>query len=93
MELATAVHCVQAQLMVSEAARLNLQAQVERLGRTTGERKIGVHTEPREAFPVQWHRQRMAGLVSCLSQLRCPGASGTEGRDAASGETVDCRNQ
>ena len=31
--------------------------------------------------------------VSCLSQLRCTGASGTEGRDAASGETVNCRNQ
>ena len=38
-ELATAVQSVQAQLMASEAARSNLQAQVERLGRTTGERK------------------------------------------------------
>ena len=44
MELATAVQSVQAQLMVSEAARTNLQAQVERLGRTTGERKISVDT-------------------------------------------------
>ena len=44
MELATAVQNVQAQLMVSEAARTNLQAQVERLGRTSGERKIGVGT-------------------------------------------------
>ena len=43
-ELATAVQSVQAQLMASEAARSNLQAQVERLGRTTGERKIGVDT-------------------------------------------------
>ena len=42
MELATAVQSVPAQLMVSEAARTNLQAQVERLGRTAGERKIGV---------------------------------------------------
>ena len=44
MELATAVQSVQAQLMVSEAARTNLQAQVERLDRTSGERKIGVDT-------------------------------------------------
>ena len=44
MELATAVQNVQAQLMVSEAARTNLQAQVDRLGRTTGERKTGVDT-------------------------------------------------
>ena len=44
MELATAVQSVQAQLMVSEAARTNLKAQVERLGRTAGERKIGVDT-------------------------------------------------
>ena len=44
MELATAVQSVQAQLMVSEAAQRNLQAQVERLGRTTGDRKIGVDT-------------------------------------------------
>ena len=39
MELATAVQNVQAQLMVCEAARTNL-----RLGRTSGERKIGVGT-------------------------------------------------
>ena len=39
MELATAVQSVQAQLMVSEVARTNLQAQVERLNRSTGERK------------------------------------------------------
>ena len=44
MELATAVQSVQAKLMVSEAARSNPQAQVERLGRTTCERKIGVDT-------------------------------------------------
>ena len=44
MELATAVQSVQAQLKVREAARSNLQAQVERLGRTTCERKIGVDT-------------------------------------------------
>ena len=42
VELATAVQSVQAQLMASEAARSNLQAHVERLGRTTGERKICV---------------------------------------------------
>ena len=34
----------QAQLMVSEAARANLQAQVERRGRTSGGLKIGVDT-------------------------------------------------
>ena len=40
--------------MVSEAARSNLQAQVKRLGRTTGELKIGVDTrKPREAFSVK----------------------------------------
>ena len=44
MELATAVQSVQAQLMVSEAGRTNLQAQVERLGRTSDELKIGVDT-------------------------------------------------
>ena len=44
VELATAVQSVQAQLMASEAARSNLQAHVERLGRATGERKIGVDT-------------------------------------------------
>ena len=44
MELATAVQSVQAQLMASQAARSNLQAQVERLGRASGERKIGVDT-------------------------------------------------
>ena len=53
MELATAVQSVQAQLMVSEAARTNLQAQVERLGRTTGERKIGVDTR-NLGSPSQW---------------------------------------
>ena len=79
MELATAVQSVQAQLMVCEAARTNLQAQVERLGRTTGERKIGVDTRNLGRLSVQWHRQCMEGLVSCLSQLRCLGASGAEG--------------
>ena len=44
MELATAVQSVQAQLMVSEAARTTLQAQVDRMGRASGERKIGVDT-------------------------------------------------
>ena len=44
IELATAVQSVQAQLMASEAARSKLQAQVERLGRASGERKIGVDT-------------------------------------------------
>ena len=43
-ELATAVQSVQAQLMAGEAALSNLQAQVERLGRSSGERKIGVDT-------------------------------------------------
>ena len=47
VELATAVQSVHALLMVSEAARWNLQAQVERLGRTTGEREIGVDTRRR----------------------------------------------
>ena len=47
MELATAVQSVQALLMVCEAARWNLQAQVERLGRTADERKIGVDTRGR----------------------------------------------
>ena len=40
----SAVQSVQAQLMASEGARSCLQAQVERLGRTTGERTIGVDT-------------------------------------------------
>ena len=44
LELATAVQIVQAQFMASEVVRSNLQAQVERFGRTTGERKIGVDT-------------------------------------------------
>ena len=66
-ELLTAVQSVQAQLTVSEAARTTLQAKVDRMGRASGERKIGVDTEPREAF----HRQHMA-------QLRCTGASGIE---------------
>ena len=44
IELTTAVLSVQAQMMAGEAARSNLQAQVERLGRTTGERTIGVDT-------------------------------------------------
>ena len=44
IELATAVQSVQAQLMASEVAQSTLQAQVERLGRTSGERKIGVDT-------------------------------------------------
>ena len=43
-ELATAVQSVQAQLMAGESALSNLQAQVERLGRSSGERKIGVDT-------------------------------------------------
>ena len=30
----------------------------------------------------------MEGLVSCLSQLRCPGASGTEGAGLLEGEQV-----
>ena len=63
-ELATAVQSVQAQLMASEAARSNLQAQVERLGRTIGERKIGDgHTEPR------------VGLLSSMAQT-APGEIG-----------------
>ena len=43
-ELITAVQNVQAQLMASEAARTALQAQVDRMGRASGERKIGVDT-------------------------------------------------
>ena len=70
MELATAVQTVQAQLMVSEAARTNLQAQVERLGRTAGERKIGVDTR-NLGRPSQFN-----GTGSC------PRASSIESRDA-----------
>ena len=43
-ELVTAVQTVQAQLMASEEARTTLQAQVRRMGRSFGERKIGVDT-------------------------------------------------
>ena len=43
-ELITAVQSVQAQLTASGAARTTLQAQVNRMGRTSGERKIGVDT-------------------------------------------------
>ena len=43
-ELLTAVQSVQAQLTASEAARTTLQAQVDRMGRASGERKIGVDT-------------------------------------------------
>ena len=43
-ELITAVKSVQAQLTASEAARTTLQAQVDRMGRASGERKIGVDT-------------------------------------------------
>ena len=41
-ELVTAVQSAQAQLTASEAARTTLQAQVDRMGRASGERKIGV---------------------------------------------------
>ena len=41
-ELVTAVQTVQAQLTASETARTTLQAQVDRMGRASGERKIGV---------------------------------------------------
>ena len=40
--LVTAVQSVQAQLMASEEARTTLQAQVHRMGRASGEKKIGV---------------------------------------------------
>ena len=43
-ELISAVQNVQAQLTASEAARTALQAQVDRMGRASGERKIGVDT-------------------------------------------------
>ena len=43
-ELVTAVQSVQAQLTATEAARTTLQAQVDRMGRASGERKIGVDT-------------------------------------------------
>ena len=43
-ELITAVQSVQAQLTASEAALTTLQAQVDRMGRASGERKIGVDT-------------------------------------------------
>ena len=82
-ELVTAVQSLQAQLTASEVARTTLQVQVDRISRASGERKIGVdNTEPREAFSVQWHRQCLEGLVSCLSQLRCTGALTIESRDA-----------
>ena len=43
-ELITAVQSVQAQLTANEAARTTLQAQVDRMFRASGERKIGVDT-------------------------------------------------
>ena len=43
-ELITAVQSVQAQLTASEAARTTLQAQVDRMGRASGERIVGVDT-------------------------------------------------
>ena len=43
-ELISAVQNVQAQLTASEAARTALQAQVDRMGRPSGERKIGMDT-------------------------------------------------
>ena len=43
-ELVTAVQSVQAQLTANEAARTTLQAQVDGMGRASGERKIGVDT-------------------------------------------------
>ena len=43
-ELVTAVQRAQAQLTASGVARTTLQAQVDRMGRASGERKIGVDT-------------------------------------------------
>ena len=43
-ERITAVQSVRAQMTASEAARTTLQAQVDRMGRASGERKIGVDT-------------------------------------------------
>ena len=43
-ELVTAVQNVQAQLTAIEAARTTLQAQVGRVGRASGEQKVGVDT-------------------------------------------------
>ena len=92
-ELVTAVQTVQAQLRASETARTTLQAQVERMGRASGERKIGVDKR-NLGRPSQFNgRQRLAGLVTSLSQLRGPGASGIEGRDAARAAAADSRNQ
>ena len=82
-ELVTAVQSVQAQVTDSEAARTTLQAQVDRMGRASGERKICVDTR-NLGRPSQFNgTQRMEGLASCLSQLRCTGASGIESGDAA----------
>ena len=89
-ELVTAVQSVQAQMTASEEARTTLQAQVDRMGRASGERKIGVDTRNLgRLLSVQWHRQPLVGLFSCLSQLRGPGASGTGGEDAARGAAAD----
>ena len=43
-EMVTAVQSVPAQLMASEEARTTLQAQVDRMGRASEEREIGVDT-------------------------------------------------
>ena len=43
-ELVAPVQSIQAQLTASEAVRTTLQAQVDRMGRASGERKVGVDT-------------------------------------------------
>ena len=52
--------------MASEAALSNLQAQVERLGRATGERKIGVDTR-NLGRPSQFKAQTAPGEIGELS--------------------------
>ena len=53
-ELVTAVQSVQAQLMASEEARTTLQGQMDRMGRLSGERKIGIDTR-NVGRPSQFH--------------------------------------
>ena len=91
-ELVAAVQNIQAQLAASEAARTTLQAQVDRMERASGERKVGVDTR-NLGRPSQFNGTDSAwrDWSVVLSQLRGPGASGTEGRDAARGAAADGR--
>ena len=78
------VQSVQAQLAAARRPRLIVWDELLVNGRSA----LTHGTWPSQ---FQWHRQRLERLVSCLSQLRAPGASGSEGRDAARGAAADGR--